>query len=90
MDGYDGDYEQAVVISNDSDLALPIGMVRDKLHLPVGIVNPSTNPKFPTPKALRDVATFQRRIWTSTLKNCQFPPVLSDANGVITKPSEWN
>ncbi len=50
MDGYDGDYEQALVVSNDSDLALPIKMVRDKLRLPVGIVNPSANRKSSTPK----------------------------------------
>ena len=44
-DGVDGDYEQAVVISNDADLALPIGMVRDKLGFPIGIVNPNLGPK---------------------------------------------
>ena len=87
MDGYDKDYEQAVVISNDSDLALPITMVREKLHLPVGVVNPDL--KVPTPKELRDAATFQRRIWTKTLRDCQFPPTLTDARGTITKPPEW-
>ena len=49
-DGYEGDYEQALVISNDSDLALPIKTVRDKLSLPVGVTNPSTNAKIPTAK----------------------------------------
>src|SRR3990170_1896836 len=31
VDGYEKDYEAAVVISNDSDLVLPIKMVREKL-----------------------------------------------------------
>ena len=41
VDGFRGDYEQAVIISNDSDLALAIRKVRDVIRLPVGIVNPA-------------------------------------------------
>ena len=87
MDGYDGEYEQAVVISNDSDFALPIKMVRDKLNFPVGVINPGT--KDTTPKELRDSATFQRRIYKKTLRDCQFPDTMADANGTVTKPSKW-
>ncbi len=36
-DGFGGDYEVAIVISNDSDLKLPVQVVRDELHLPVGV-----------------------------------------------------
>jgi len=42
LDGCRGDYEQAVVISNDSDLVEPIRMVRYELNLPVGVFNPHT------------------------------------------------
>ena len=45
LDGFRGDYEQAVVISNDSDFATVIKMVRDDLGLPIGVVNPSPGPK---------------------------------------------
>ena len=89
MDGVDGEYEQAVVISNDADLALPIGMVRDRLRLPIGIVNPNLNPRAYTPKELTDAATFVRRLRESTLRNCQFPPQLQDSTGTITKPAGW-
>lgn len=89
MDGVEGDYEQALVISNDSDLALPIGMVREKLGLPVGVVNPNRDPKAQTPKDLTDAATFSRRLWASTIRNCQFPAQLQDATGIITKPPGW-
>ena len=89
MDGVDRDYEQAVVISNDADLALPIRMVREKLGLPVGVVNPNLDQKAHTPKELTDAATFERRLWPSTLRNCQFPPQLQDATGIITKPAGW-
>lgn len=90
MDGYKNDYEQAVVISNDSDLALPIKMVRDELGFPVGVVNPSASNKVPTTKELQDAATFMKRIWTKTLKGCLFPDALVDKNGTITKPVEWD
>ena len=36
-DGFRGDFEQAVVISNDSDLVEPIILVRNELHLPVHV-----------------------------------------------------
>ena len=89
MDGVDGNYEQAVVISNDADLALPIGMVRDKLKFPIGVVNPNLDPKAHTPRELTDAATFVRRLRRNTLRHCQFQPQLQDSTGTITKPSGW-
>ena len=88
-DGSGKDYEQAVVISNDADLALPIRMVRENLGFPIGIVNPNLNQSAHTPKELTEAATFERRLWPSALRNCQFPPQLRDSVGVITKPAGW-
>ena len=39
-DGYTKDYDHAFVISNDSDLALPIRMVRDVLGRAITVINP--------------------------------------------------
>ena len=89
MDGAAGEYEQAVVISNDSDLATPIRMGRDRLRLPVGVVNPNVVQRSVTPKDLIDAATFVRRLRSSTLRVCQFPPELTDSRGTISKPPEW-
>ena len=86
VDGFRGDYEQAVVISNDSDLALTIRKVRDVTELPVGVVNPSQSA--PT-KTLREASTFQRYIFERTLAECQFPDTLTDDVGTITKPFGW-
>ena len=44
LDGFRHDYEQALVISNDSDLALPIEVVRSALQLNVGVAFPCTRP----------------------------------------------
>lgn len=89
IDGVDRDYEQALVISNDSDLAFPISVVKEKLGLPVGVVNPNLDAKAFTPRELNDAATFNRRLRINTLRTCQFPPQLMDAKGQITKPPEW-
>jgi hypothetical protein len=83
--GYQGRYEAAIVVSNDSDLMLPIKIVREELHLPVGIYNP--HPRFSV--ELSKVASFRRQIRTGVLIAAQFPPTLTDANGTITKPATW-
>lgn len=89
IDGFERDYEQAVIISNDSDLALPIQIVRERLGFPVGIVNPNRDQKARTPKELSDAAAFQRRLRENTLRNCQFSTQLTDSVGTITRPTAW-
>jgi hypothetical protein len=83
--GYQGRYESAVVLSNDSDLVLPIQIVQQELHLPVGILNPHA--KFSV--ELSKVATFRKQVRQGVLAAAQFPPTLTDANGTITKPASW-
>jgi hypothetical protein len=83
VDGFRGRYEQAVVISNDSDLVTPIKLVREELKLPVGIVKPRGRPSW----ELRQVSTFHRKIRQGHLEASQFPDTLGDANGTIKKPA---
>ncbi len=84
-DGVQDDYDIAVVISNDSDLLEPIKIVRGELNLQVGILNPHKQPA----RVLQQEADFLRPIRAGTLSLSQFPSVLKDANGTITKPSSW-
>jgi hypothetical protein len=84
-DAYTGDFEMAVVVSNDSDLVMPIEVVRRQLKLPVGVLNP--NERFSN--ALKRAATFYRPISEAGLAASQFPPSLSDSRGRITKPAGW-
>lgn len=78
-------FKAAVLITNDSDLAEPVRIVRDELHLPVGILNPHEHHS----AELKRVCTFQKRIRQSDLIACQFPDVLRDAKGEIRKPPSW-
>lgn len=96
VDGFQGEYDFAVVISNDTDLVEPIRLVRAKLELDVWVVNPSPPPKKglrdlnPMHQELQDVASERRRIFEATLRNSQFPNPLIDAEGrTITKPNSW-
>ena len=84
-DGFDDKYEMAAVISNDSDLELPIRMVRDRLDKPVGVFDPSRRRSF----QLHSAASWYRPLRRGPLSASLFPDTLSDARGHITKPAGW-
>ncbi len=83
--GYQGRYDAAIVVSNDSDLVLPIKLVRDELKLPVGLLNPHR--RFSV--ELGKVASFKRSLRTGVLAAAQLPRQLADEHGTITKPLTW-
>ena len=87
VDGFNGEYEQAVVISNDADFAGAMQYVRDDLGLRVTLVNPDAGNS--SPRDLADAATYVKRLWKSHLRRSQLPDTLTDDVGVITKPPEW-
>ena len=86
LDAFDGDYDIATVISNDSDLAEPVRIVRQRFGLPVGIYHGAKH--YPSSE-MGQVGTFQRSIRERLLRVCQFPATLRDANGTIAKPAAW-
>ena len=87
VDGFNGEYEQAVVVSNDADFAGAMQYVRDDLGLRVTLVNP--DPRNSSPRELTDAATYVKRLWKSHLRRSQLPDTLMDGVGVIGKPAGW-
>ncbi len=87
VDGFNGEYEQAVVVSNDADFASAMRYVRDDLGLRVTLVNPDA--RNASPRELAEAATYVKRLWKSHLRRSQLPGTLTDEVGVITKPSGW-
>lgn len=83
--GYQGRYEAAVVLSNDSDLVQPIKIVQTELGLPVGLLNPHAKFAY----ELAQVAAFRKPIRKGVLGACQLPRKLKAASGTITKPAQW-
>ena len=85
LDGFENDYELAVVVSNDSDLQLPISIARERLSKVVGVFDPSSRRSF----QLAQAASWYRRLRRGPLTASRFPDKLADRQGVITKPSGW-
>lgn len=78
--------EAAIVISNDSDLKLPIAEVRRRL--PVGIVNPGRG--FTAGALQHDPATDVPGQWDRQLTFADFAAhQLPDPSGAFTKPASW-
>jgi hypothetical protein len=84
-DACHGEFEAAVVLTNDSDQLLPIQTVRDHFGYPIGVLDPSSERSTSLPKA----ATFYRQIRQSHLKVSLFPNSITDAKGTFTKPPAW-
>ena len=87
VDGFNKEYEQAVVVSNDADFAGAMRYVRDDLGLRVTLVNP--DPRNVSPRELADAATYVKRLWKSHLRRSLLPDNVSDEVGLITKPADW-
>lgn len=86
VDGFARKYDVAIIVSNDSDLAEPIRLVKSRLGLQVALLNP----RRVTATDLLGIADIYRTVRLGPIKDSQFPAVLTDANGTITKPPEWH
>lgn len=86
MDGFQNQFEVAALITNDSDLLLPIQVVRQTLQKPVGILNPHQHPSH----QLQNNCDFVRKIRGGVLNASQFStPIIISTNGEIHKPVGW-
>jgi len=84
LDGADGCFEEAVVISNDQDLTLPVQRTRERVG-PVHVVAPNNQPG----TDLEVAASTYSRLFPSYVRQCQFPDPMTDAAGVFHKPADW-
>ena len=75
----------SVVVSNDSDLELPIRTCCQELGHKVGVLSTQTSNSL----ALKSGATFYKRIREGVLRASQFDSVMNDADGEIHKPANW-
>lgn len=78
-------YDAGVVISDDSDLAEALRLVRRELGLTVGILTSNERPS----RRLHQHATFYKRIRRSVLQISQFPDTMRDPHGTFYKPPTW-
>ncbi len=88
VDCVDDDVDEVVVISNDSDLLLPIELAATRFGMVVGVISPHRRTNI-------SVELLQAATWTyktinrSVLAASQFPDVVQHLRGPITKPASW-
>lgn len=93
-DAFCGEYDVAMIVSNDSDLAEAITIVRNDTGLPVGFAPPVLR-KRPDGSSrrmsnvLKNVAAFRKTIRQSSLRQSQFPNPIEIEGGQIHKPPDW-
>lgn len=87
IDRFRARFDLAVVVSNDSDLAMPINFVREEF--PVGILNPHRKRSFDLSPQKLPHGCFYKKIKRGHLADCQLPERLEDQHGTISKPPSW-
>lgn len=85
-DAWEGRFDVALVISNDSDLAEAIRIARSRGR-PVGVANPTADTSVRMNAELHQAASFQRRIEGKHLRKAQMPDSFPSIN--ISKPAHW-
>jgi len=84
-DALTGAFDEAAVLTNDTNLVEPLRIVTQDVKLPVILLAPGKNPA----GSLETVATSTRHIQTY-FGPCQFPdPVIGKNGKTIPKPASW-
>lgn len=82
------DFDDAVVISNDSDLVEPITAVRDRFHKRIGVVNPDD--AYKRSADLQNAGSWAfPTIYKRYLRDSQLPAQIADDGGEFGKPPRW-
>jgi len=95
LDAIENRFDVAAVVSHDSDLALPIQIVNERLGKTVGVVGYDSRfqkkygKKPRTSKKLHEVAAFYKSLRESAFRRAQFPDIVQTQDGPIQKPAEW-
>ena len=83
-DAFVGAFEQAAIVTNDSDLTEPLRIVVEEVGLPVILLATDKRPV----ASLARLATDVRHI-DSVLGKAHFPNPVVSSRGEIFKPSGW-
>jgi len=87
-DCFKNDFDEAVVISNDSDLTTPIEIVVKDCGKPVTVINPHRK-EYVSRQLIGAASNFYPSINFSAYRKSQFLDSMTDSNGTFTKPPTW-
>jgi uncharacterized LabA/DUF88 family protein len=85
LDAHLSRFDQAIIVSNDTDLLTPIRFVRRSFGKRVGVLNPHRRPS----QVLLREADFLRQIRPGAVAAAQFPEHMTDKNGRFSRPQKW-
>ena len=88
IDSFKDKFDVAVIISNDSDLTLPLKMVREEFKKQVYVLNPQ-DPKKRSMQLNRN-SDRHRDVRRGNLIAAQFTNPMKDSVGEFHKPPSWN
>jgi hypothetical protein len=78
-------FDCAVIVSGDSDLLMPVKIVRDELKKVVGVLHPQRHPC----AVLKTNAASYKHPSPNFIAASQFPGTLADSRSTFTKPAAW-
>lgn len=86
-DAWRGLFDEAVVLSQDTDLVEPVRIVRDELKKPVGVIVLDGR----APGKLASFGSYTRHLTQKELASAQFPEHVSFGRKgkVVSRPPEW-
>lgn len=85
VDGFRDLYDEAVVISNDTDLREPIYFARTELEKRVTVLNPRRR----FSRTMSECASAYRKISLASFRAAQFPAVVITPDGNVHRPPGW-
>ena len=88
MDCVEDTFDEAVIISNDSDLLLPTEYAIKRFGKVVGVISPHQRNKMST-ELLQTATWTYKTINRSVLAASQFPDVVQHPRGPIARPHSW-
>ncbi|MGE4045289.1 MAG: NYN domain-containing protein [Acetobacteraceae bacterium] len=84
-DAFQGAFDQAAILTNDTDLVEPLRIVTQEVGLPVTLLTPVSRPAV----SLAAVASHIRHV-APYVGVCQFPDTVALPNGrTVSKPAGW-
>lgn len=86
-DAWLNEYDCAVVVSNDSDLAESLRLVKSQNNKTIGLIFPNTDTKRRPSRELSKYANFIKHIRTKVLSNSLLPENIPGSS--IHKPKDW-
>lgn len=77
-----------VAVTNDSDLVGPLRMLKHELGFSTGIIFPMTRARS-SKELVQTTPDFMSNVTIEALVASQFPDVMHDAHGTVSRPEAW-